>query len=177
YTELSQAIKLSEIYNGSASKWDWGTIGNVRPSFDEYWAPYLKIIKYCETADDCGYDNSNPWKRPNGAPAGLGAVFPLSRTTVVLANGSILVVVSYAGQTGSLAKYIFVDTNGSKKPNQYGKDGFFFELEEGKGLMPYRYSVLTETEINNNCSKNGDGGYCSAKLMRDGWQIKNDYPW
>ena len=28
-----------------------------------------------------------------------------------------------------------------------------------------------------NCKKNSSGQYCAAKIMQDGWEIKDDYPW
>ena len=94
YTSLSQAVKMSEINNGNNSTWDWGTSGDaasVKASFDTYWAPYLRISKYCTTYQDCGYTTNAPWKYSDGiSDIGTGVIDAGSRTTVSLADGSML---------------------------------------------------------------------------------------
>ena len=66
---------------------------------------------------------------------------------------------------------IYIDINGGKKPNVYGRDLFRFTRVPGKGILPSGYSG-TDEDINQNCSKTGSGEYCAAKIMRDGWEIK-----
>lgn len=183
YTTLSQAIRQSEADNGTNSNWDWGvdTInGSVRQSFDTYWAPYLKILKYCDSYSDCGYDAASPWLMPNGVDYNMVLVYAPMRTTVMLADGTLLMVKAYqgganVGDPNVVAHYIYVDINGSKKPNMFGKDVFVFILDPIKGLMPYGYD---STNVESNCNKlTGYGETCSGKIIRDGWQIKDDYPW
>jgi len=73
-------------------------------------------------------------------------------------------------------KNIVVDLNASKGPNTYGKDVFWFDLDPDKGLMPNGYASSTTT-VNNNCKTGAGASYCATKIMRDGWEIKSDYPW
>ena len=42
--------------------------------------------------------------------------------------------------------------------------------------MPYGYNSEA-SEIDDNCSKSGSGFMCAAKLIHDGWQMKDNYPW
>lgn len=42
--------------------------------------------------------------------------------------------------------------------------------------MPYGYSKDEDT-IDEDCSSKGTGYRCAAKLAKDGWQMKDDYPW
>lgn len=163
YTTLAQAVKLSEQDNGPNSNWDWGsTSTTTSENFETYWVNYLKIIKYCSSATDCGYGSINRFTTLSGGN-GWGIVGSPT-VTVLLSDGSLLEeIVS--------AKLIIIDINAGKGPNTYGKDVFLFCLDSNKGFMPYGYST------NNDCSQGNNGWYCAAKIMRDGWQIKDDYPW
>ena len=84
---------------------------------------------------------------------------------------------------------LFIDTNGAKKPNQWGKDIFTFLISEKKGLFfngMYSISDFTvPTEPNQdrnyikniNCNKNASGTWCGLLIYLDGWKIAKDYPW
>ena len=65
------------------------------------------------------------------------------------------------------AQMVFVDLNGIKPPNTFGKDVFMFSVDFSKGI------VRPNQESCNNTYSIG----CAGKIMRDGWQIKSDYPW
>lgn len=176
YTSLSQVVKQSEADNGPSKYWYQGIVYStdaVQQSFDTYWAPYIKVLKICEIESDCGY-TSNYYKYLSGTEDTMIIVYPTYRTTLILPDGVILIISPYYGL--ELKKYIFVDLNGAKKPNMYGKDVFWFVMAGDKGLMPYGYEQI-EANINGNCKKNGVGTYCATKIMRDGWQMEGDYPW
>jgi hypothetical protein len=85
---------------------------------------------------------------------------------------------------------IYVDINGQKKPNIWGKDIFQFyyyvffgtqgNQNNGK-FMPRAYSYSVEELTNNsseyNCNKDATGERCAALIMKQGWKISDDYPW
>ena len=170
YTNITQAVKLSENDNGNNSTWVWGTDqASILASFNTYWAPYLRIIKYCNIPSDCGYASyaaTYPTDIITGATS-YGMLDPTSRTTVVLADGSVLMVKD--------AGVIALDINAGQGPNVWGKDVFMFILDPTYGFMPY-YFYETYSTTNLHC-RTINGQYCTAKIMKDGWQIKSDYPW
>ena len=176
YTSLSQAIKMSEIDNGNNATWDWGTPGDTastRTSFDKYWAPYLRISKYCNTYQECGY-SSPIIKYLNGQTAILVGDTSLTHSiSVLLADGSLIMIYQYDINT----KLVFIDVNGSKGPNVYGKDVFQYNLDEKRGLIPPDLGTVTPGGANSDCKTNGHGWYCSTKIIYDNWLIKDDYPW
>lgn len=171
YTVLSQAIKLSENDNGPNSTWDWGDgSGTLTPrtSFDTYWAPYLKILKYCNSYSDCGY-KSNYIKFLSGTDSTSNIYDGTTRIPVILSDGSTLIIVS------SPSKLIYFDINGGAGPNKYGKDVFRFILNSQKGIYPDGYWYVQSTT---DCKSGGNGLYCAAKIIiLDSWQLKDDYPW
>lgn len=169
YTTLVQAVTSSEAENGNSAEWDWGDNITTTESFDTYWAPYLKIIKYCDNYSICGYKtNSDLLSIQNESRF---VVVDNHGRTVMLADGTLFKTL-YSGTV----KAIFVDINGPQGPNKYNRDVFRFSLDKNKHLMPYGYNHA-ESTIQDDCSKTGIGYACSFKIMNDNWQIKDDYPW
>ena len=158
---------LSQIDNGSPESWDIPTgtqsIEKSNTFFDKYFKPYLNIGKRC--ADGLVYTCGKP-------VSGKGINYQL-------ADGTGVSIVASA----SLAN-IVIDTNGPKKPNVIGKDAFYFEITNESGLYPYNYPDLKSASREDIINGTGELGCnattqrsCTALIMKDGWQIKDDYPW
>ena len=158
YSELSQAIKMAEVDNGNVSNWTFGTIAfsaNEALNFtNTYLTPYLSISKNCgKEIDTCTklprYDlkglANNIYKVPNQA----------GNSKFILNSGALVWVDTYFTQTN-----IFVDINGDKKPNTFGKDTFVFAITPiTKKLIFWgernsRNTLLTETA--NGCNKTAE---------------------
>jgi len=194
YSILSQAVRLSEAENGMIDTWNFPTTMNDTAQsltfFNTYLAPYLSISKRCDTASGC-------WalsKKPNGTPADV-----TSDGTIryILNDGMALSICNY----GSSLMGIFVDINGLKNPNTMGKDVFCFilvqraaytvnrgngNLAEGVkigGIYPdgFGLDIAGSNYQYRGCGKDVTyyyaGVYCGAKIVKDGYQIKDDYPW
>ena len=166
YNVLAQALKMSEIDNGNNQFWDLGSGGTFTPrqSFDTYWAPYLKTLKYCDTLAACGYASGTSISDLSGGT--YLSVINSTETTVLLPDGTVIIVIS-------TPSWVVVDLNAGKGPNTLGKDVFIFIVDANRGLMPRGYG--TGATIDGECKSTGS--YCAAKIMQDGWQIKSDYPW
>ena len=76
------------------------------------------------------------------------------------------------------------DANGDKNPNIMCRDQLRFLLcptdsdywKNSGTFMPYqKTSDTTRAQLYNNCVN--DALYCSALLMLDGWEYKDDYPY
>lgn len=68
---------------------------------------------------------------------------------------------------------ILVDVNGPEKaPNRYGADTFKFELFGNGKLSPQNVDDCKKA-----FNDTGMGQGCAYKIVKDGWQIKNDYYW
>ena len=92
---------------------------------------------------------------------------------------------------------ISIDINGNKLPNQYGRDVFVFSIfpfsEQSRGkVVPGTNDQCGNGAIHNELTRErlttsgcatcksdytGYGYGCAALIMKDGWQIKDDYPW
>ena len=182
YTTLNQALERSEVDHEDYKYWPSGFDIGAENYFNEYWKPYLNVVHVCKTYKDCGFNISQPWTQLNNTKFDFSVVAAPARTAFYLPDG-VLVLIITAGYNpegiANEADWIIVDVNGGKNPNRIGRDVFMFSKtseKSAKGILPYGYDK-TPVEIAASCSKNGNGRYCSAKIIGDGWQIKPDYPW
>lgn len=183
YSILSQAIEQAEAIEGDISNWDL----NDSP-FEKYIVPHIKNI----TKHSLPYNGALgiTYKQISGKPeTGLYLMGNVgNRSTVIysLANGTQIFSAKDSG--------LIVDLNGFAKPNQFGKDLFYFVISKEHKLSPMGLYNSSEcsfpSEPNNNrdtlkngtccnygCNKKLRGMWCGALIMVDGWKIAPDYPW
>ena len=194
YSILYNAVRMSETENGLLenweipnTNWDANTYIKGKTFFEQYLKPYIKIAKECKyLSNECWADK---YIRPNGVVD--ESYFSASKNKtygMVLANGSVI-----GFFPRSTFCEIYIDLNGKKGPNKFGKDAFNIVIaktsrNDGFGNFNksgvYMYgqgkSRTAFTSGDRSCSKNGiylPGTYCGALIMHDGWKIEKDYPW
>ena len=111
-----------------------------------------------------------------------------------LKNGIFVHIHPYHCGFGKDSDALYIDINGPEHgPNILGKDIFDFVLNIGKKVDNKNQGILTtpcdgmsRDELLERCSPDYDGALCasvgsvsccSTLIMRDGWEIRNDYPW
>ena len=173
YSTFEQAIKMSEVTNGSPLYWskeatvtdedgntDYEANADLNVVFlKKYILPYMKYVSE-------GKKNWSSGKKYE---------------TVVLADGS-----EFSLHNGSCIDIVY-DINGlAKAPNQEGADRFRFVMcfDEGnrnyhfknkkRFFGPYWHYYSRETALSGCKSA---PGFCSALLEYDGWEFKEDYPY
>lgn len=192
YTVLNQAIKLSEVKNGSLDYWDYTL------SVTEFWQRYL--ANYISINNKTVSESGIKYRYLNGELC-RETLCVRNSYTVFLSDGTSLTVSAFQGLSNG--RVIMVDINGFKEPNMLGKDVFVFAIIQKYGLSPFGYknfgySASSEDEDNPDsynqvfgeynrdvltgsqkyaCNKNSRGFWCSALILMDGWNIKSDYPW
>lgn len=184
YTNLSQAVKLSELSNGDVQYWNFSLTGEK--FFLEYLSQFITINSSTISGQNIEY------KYLNGANCTEDLCTGNSYITYI-ADGSLLML---SRNPRSDAKAIAIDINGLKRPNTAGKDLFVFWITKYDGIVPFGFGsfssidsfgeeqnfsqydrdMLTGTK-SYACNKDKKGFWCTALIMMDGWEIKNDYPW
>ena len=183
YSELLQAIKLSENDNDAMESWTVGndvSTENTEKYIEKYIMPYYKGLTLCSVGLDtkCGV-----------AMSGAGANY-------LTMNGTTL---SFLYRPTGI--YVMIDVNNKSKPNVIGHDAFYFKTNEKYELLPFAwYNGLTREQIkkgyeienydnrNNeiySCKKSQSENTpnelhrhaCTALLYMDNWEFKKDYPW
>lgn len=183
YSTLVQVANRSTVDNGQMTTWEIGSTGDGQAANDfnkKYLIPYLSVMRNCSTSTvgNCdfkfSYLNSTTMQSLNSSWARF-----------YLADG--MLVATYSQNSGSTVRIqICVDINGQKQPNKMGKDVFLYNLTikessvtEGKitpdGIGYDRNTLVSSASYN--CNKAASGVRCATLIMKDGWQMKDDYPW
>lgn len=193
YAELQQAIKMSEVYNGSFRDWDYTKESSVFAK--KYLMPYI-TKKYTYM----GYMKYK-YKTPNGTvqqPWTLAQYYYNDKKIAILVNRNDNNNVKYVT--------IIVDLNGERGENQMGKDVFMFTLFNytyytgGWVLTPLcpkgeHYGlylggiggywgaycatlegVLGQDSARGDCKPEGQGTSCGLAIEKNGWKIPEKYP-
>lgn len=169
YSEISQAIKLSEVHNGEMENWDFSnfTPEEKNKYFGEnYILPYLKTVKICE---------SNSTECINATHSG-------SKSAITTSGYSII---TWADSIGG---WVYVDIDGpSKGNNEFNKDIYQIKLvKKQNSIDTYDHNAKNKKGIHLNglqyiTPKTRDElkeskEYCGALIMYDGWKILDDNP-
>ena len=185
YSTFAQALVQSQYENQNSSEWEVTDLGSSYDEnlkyFETYWKPYLKVIKVCKTMSECGYDitaYASVSDRNNYRYYGPGNNVP----GFIYGDGTYAYIrpYSYHPDTPGFDKLqlLSIDLNGPQRPNMIGRDVFQFEIDISRGVISgYTYvspDMCTKDKIANS-TKYARG--CAGKIMHDGWEILDDYPW
>ena len=186
YSVIAQAIELSEVHNESVKYWNFNQ--SNADFFNQYLKPHFAKINettYGKISDKVQYT------RPNGSVENTFTPFYSNALVVSTVDGMTFYFSSYINAN---YKSIVVDLNGYKKPNRFGRDLFMFSISPEYGLVPYGYKGTCDmgnaydtfdreylkSARRYGCSKQAgetNGAFCSALIITDGWEIREDYPW
>ena len=160
YSILSQAIRSVQEDVGTPDDWDlvsnWASNQKDAYLIAEYLLPSLKVVQ------DCGFSISpcisdKTYKYLNGVDAGkYGNGF----YSVILMNGTSI---SWSGFNSNERIDFFIDINGPKKPNTWGKDLFAISWFRDKGLYPLGSPSIGIDKYN--CDKSGAGWGCAYHVL------------
>ena len=192
YSELNQVIQMAEAEYGQPSGWSYYEEGNLDKWVETYIVPYLDGAKSrsCKTNERC-FGLALPFSLQFQKP---GSVNTLIGHYVVLKKG---MPIAYAflryGGTYEHVTRVKVYVHNPKKYAFVGRDVFTFvfdKVEKHPSFKPYGLGISRENLLAprgmyaGSCNKGASGsGYwspgdaCSALIMMDGWEIKEDYPW
>jgi len=113
-------------------------------------------------------------------------------------DGTHVALRSGAGQWSMIENKIMysvmIDINGYQKPNQIGKDIFYFAIRtDNSGIVPLNYSGIDgafigqksntiyqgienyNIETQKDCTKSGMGHSCAYAIMHNGWKFPKNY--
>lgn len=147
----------------------------------------MKTSKICDGPNSNFY---NCWSENATYLNGSSAqnLFNLNQSfSFILADGTLVGVGDITNEANGSYSVIYIDINGFKKPNRFGRDIFrincyYKPTEHGANRCPVAYADRTREEVLNpdnsySCHKNNNGILCGGLIQHDGWQIKDDYPW
>ena len=193
YAILTQVQAMAENDRGMASDWGYRKVDELDKWVQTYFEPYVKVISSgkCSGGKSC-YGISYMYRMGyNVASNSANARAP----HYMVVTGGVPVAYSFFRYSGELYEPVTRIRVYLRNPKRYafvGKDVFTFTFdnrEKNPHFLPYasnysREQILAPHEMNGSCNlKTGEGGYwmagdaCAALIMKDGWQITDDYPW
>ncbi len=186
YSALANTTNLAIAEHGPIEGWEIQSLQSLKFA-EKYILPYLKTIKVCESGNYQG-ECEFKFKYLNGENTTISNYY----ARYYLNDGTFISSGAYVDDPNKQTyAYVYVDVNGQKKPNVLGKDIFAFiyftrhdssPAYVGK-FVPLGYSsqrAKLTSDVAYACYAGNQvyqGLYCAALIMRDGWQISDDYPW
>jgi len=175
---------------------DDGTPGDLKPFFDATEGDTQtmgdKIVPFFSIAKNCGTTKKGCWadtisSKIDGSNPASGKDYTGDYYRFITADGMGVSFYypykncnsSFDLSTNICMSAFYVDVNGLKKPNTYGRDIFEFKIiaDNGPSLYPIGGKNLLEWVNNDGCSfghggsTNKDGDYCAGRVISEGWQM------
>ena len=188
YAILSQAISHAQVEHGDISSWGFISTTLKDPDnptqrdelilkFVNYIKPYLKLSSEPELSYVYKKGYPSFYKSKSGLDFSIPYVCILE-----LANGITFFVDINGDSSVYSTPIIYVDINAKQGPNIQGRDLFAFLFDGAKDmkLKPwgYQFDII---DLKNRCSDNSTNNLenfsCTALIMKNGWEITDDYPW
>lgn len=188
YSEFSQAATMAKVQYGDYTSWDY-SLSNT-DFFKKYFYPY--VVLSSQSIKNAKEDQIKYYQLSGAVESGLLVMRDQGNIMELMSGAQIFTYpLDYTGADSKfLRKCYAFDINGYKKPNRFGRDLFMLCLVPEKGIVPHSwedaepYTVRTREQLKNQatanryqCNKKGRGMWCAALIMKDGWKIKDDYPW
>lgn len=192
YSVLNQALQKSLVDNGGTLPLLFVNDGYGAVGVGEtYLIPQLNVVsKFSRGSARFSGKYKIFLANGNGeAQFSFGSVSQ-SPYAYILKDGTLITFTNFSSYSPmGYALYILVDLNGLKKPNRIGRDVFVFTLSRAKpniiSTPDINKSVEQIIATQNSCPKKGEtigyqgyvGSGCATIIMKDGWKIKDHYPW
>lgn len=195
YNETNQALKQMTEDNGCVNDFKCTGLfaaGKNDQTLGDELVKYLKIAKNCGTEPGLTcwasktnkfYDGTSAQSDPND-DSDCYKFITASGMSYCIRNDSddcsLDRSMNVLGTMTQVCGYVWIDLNGPKRPNNAGRDTFYFWITNGKGALLYPYGGEdTNTWWNynnnsNNCASSGGnkwGMACTGRVMEEGWQM------
>ncbi len=184
YSELSQAMSFAVNEDGTADTWNVyqydssgedSSIGGDSEGAVQRYEPHnlikrLKVVKNCQfKSQGCFIDGG--YKMLGGGRERNFETLNNQYYKIILSDGTAMAFEGYEPRLSSSEDRaygeIWVDINGSKKPNVAGKDLFLFIYTKDR-IYPYGYQKNNVPLSNTNCKLNSSGYDCTSWVLAHG---------
>ncbi|MCR5261787.1 MAG: prepilin-type N-terminal cleavage/methylation domain-containing protein [Candidatus Gastranaerophilales bacterium] len=164
YSLIQKALYAAQAKHGGISVWEIPETGNAAraEALANYILPHIHVMKVCGTGSGC-FPNTT-YKYLNGSE--WSNIDQRTDLYKFVMNDGISVAIKMYDDASPNSQGFFVDVNGFKLPNTRGKDEFVFVLDTKTNMIQPYGKLLDDSEIKTNCSKTGDGSYCSTYVLR-----------
>lgn len=184
YTTWNQALAKMAVDSGTPEDITSLFTGTT-DSIGDNIASYFNVVQNCKSVVSAGCFTNKAILSYNGT----GASWDLDGFAYykfITADGAAYMFLPISNCTtnessnitGDLTKIcatFYVDVNGKKAPNTFGRDIFRFNLSNGRTPMLYPFGGVDSNNATNKAychGANTTGFSCSSRIMEDGWQME-----
>ena len=187
YNAISNLVNLKEI--------DEEYIETVGGGITEITLPHDEALEYFASLDPIKYTGTHVYKNLNGTDCGEHFCQPGTDKgpALIMPDGTLIIFSGYI--SSEQYKAFAIDPNGEKGPNVLGHDLFVFAITKEDGVVPFGFnnagdksdgdtfgdtydrSIIMTGKHKCDTQAKGNGLWCSALLIMDGWTFKDDYPY
>ena len=180
YSVMAQALTRAQADYGDTNLWENLSIDEaananqaiVKQNVEKYILPYMTNVMNSgvTTLGELGY---NVYETIGGNKnTNLNTV---SKQYYIIELADSITYYFVRGSSDSLI--IYIDIDGGKRNNIWGKDAFIFRINKLTGKFePYRSGDFSFQRSKSVCYDIADGRTCAALIIENGWEIPKDYP-
>ena len=169
YNTLKSVEREAIQEHGPMENWTWSTGYDPIADFEKYFLPYFDVLKKCGTTEKGCFSeeitllDGNTWD------------YYSARFYKILTSDGMAWMLYREGFSPPNAKgYFYVDVNGLKGPNRWGRDIFGFNVYPSDwGIKPSGvYSVyctpISTSDVDLGCNTSSNGDTCTTKVLSEG---------
>lgn len=202
YSEANQALKQMATDNGCTNDLKCTGLfaaGKTNQTFGDEFIKYFKVNKNCGVASGQGCWNSSTNDNYDGSSADNYSIDTWGHYKFTTADGMSFAVLNFANNCGysswsaplpqglgylsQTCGFLYVDVNGLKGPNDFGRDIFSFYITNGRGALLYPQGGKDDNGGDSNgwwnysnrnaCSitASKSGTFCAGRIMEKGWEM------
>jgi len=178
YNTLKAVEREARQEHGDMGNWAWTSGISPTADFEKYFLPHFDVLKNCGATTEAGCFAAEGVTALDGSA--WNDVDDNRHYRIITSDGMSWAYGKY-NNSDSLERrgYFYVDVNGLKGPNKYGRDIFLFDVYPSNlGIKPccsYYPDGVTPKDastIDTDCSTSSYGDCCAVKVLSEG---KMDY--
>ena len=189
YSTLGQVAQKAFADNGPAGFEAGAELkgDDVKAFFDTYWLPYFRGVEVYPINKKPNLNNNKDfYKLVNGDydSTHVYTTYDAGRIFFSTADGMTYFVymINWVNnkydENGNIIsqdgvylsnQLVYVDVNGTKPPNTFGKDVFAFNIDFNNGVVRPKSYNFNQADIDHDCKTYGIS--CATKIMSEGWKI------
>ena len=172
YNTLKAVEREARQEHGEMENWDWS--GTSTQQFEKYFLSHFDILKNCGATTEKGCFAEGLTSLGGGSAGNYNSAYYYK---IVTSDGMSWAYeeVSYPTIPLRAQAAFWVDVNGLKGPNRYGRDIFLFDVfPSNLGIKPsgsyYGNGVtpMPTSDVDANCNTSSWGDFCAAKVLSEG---------
>lgn len=179
YSILQQVMRRAYDDSAFSELTTTSNMSQMKNWFNVYLLPYMNIAHVCYGTKGCWSTETSKYLNNSYARFASSGVLGRNSICFVLNNGTNVCIDDHLKNeiaawfgvniSSNVGLAFYVDVNGNKRPNVFGKD-IFVLIASDDSFKPAGNDVPQST-VKNDCKARGIGNMCAALVKNNDWKI------